>query len=83
MSGALSLGLDHEISVVAPFVALHKADVVRLGVTLGVPLGLSLSCMSPRGGLHCGLCSKCRERRDAFEAAGVEDPTVYASPSPR
>jgi 7-cyano-7-deazaguanine synthase len=39
--------------------------------------------MNPRGGLHCGLCSKCRERRDAFDEAGVADPTVYAAPSPR
>lgn len=33
--------------------------------------------------LHCGLCSKCRERRDAFAAAGVSDPTPYAAASPR
>jgi 7-cyano-7-deazaguanine synthase len=33
--------------------------------------------------LHCGLCSKCRERRDAFTAAGVVDPTPYAHASPR
>ena len=83
MSHALSLGLDHDINVAAPFAALHKADVVRLGVELGVPLELSLSCMNPRGGVHCGLCSKCRERRDAFAEAGVADLTVYGSPSPR
>jgi 7-cyano-7-deazaguanine synthase len=83
MSRALSLGLDHRIEVVAPFAALHKADVVKLGVQLGVPLELSLSCMSPQGGLHCGTCSKCRERRDAFDEAGVADPTGYAAPSPR
>ena len=28
---------------------------------------------------HCGACSKCRERHDAFLDAGVEDPTEYAS----
>lgn len=28
--------------------------------------------------VHCGLCSKCRERHDAFLAAGVVDPTDYA-----
>jgi len=33
--------------------------------------------------VHCGLCSKCRERRDAFAAAGVDDPTAYANPAPR
>ena len=28
--------------------------------------------------LHCGLCSKCRERHDAFLEAGMADPTEYA-----
>jgi 7-cyano-7-deazaguanine synthase len=38
--------------------------------------------LSP-GPMHCGLCSKCRERRDAFKAAGVRDTTQYANPEPR
>jgi 7-cyano-7-deazaguanine synthase len=83
MAHALSLGLDHRVEIVAPFALMHKADVVKLGAALGVPLELSLSCMSPREGLHCGLCSKCRERRDAFDEAGIPDRTVYAAPSPR
>jgi 7-cyano-7-deazaguanine synthase len=83
MAQALSLGLDYRIDVATPFASLHKADVVKIGVNLGVPLEWSLSCMNPRDGLHCGLCSKCRERRDAFDEAGVADPTKYAAPSPR
>jgi Predicted PP-loop superfamily ATPase len=83
MAQALSIGLDHRIDVATPFASLHKADVVKIGVNLGVPLEWSLSCMNPRDGLHCGLCSKCRERRDAFDEAGVADPTIYAAPSPR
>ena len=83
MAQALSLGLDHRIEIAAPFASLHKSDVVKIGVSLGVPLEYSLSCMNPRDGLHCGLCSKCRERRDAFDEAGVADPTIYAAPSPR
>jgi 7-cyano-7-deazaguanine synthase len=78
MARALSLGLAHEIEVATPFAAMHKADVVRLGAELQVPLELTLSCMNPRDGLHCGKCSKCRERRDAFAEAGVADPTRYA-----
>jgi 7-cyano-7-deazaguanine synthase len=83
MAAALSLGLAHDLVVGAPFSTLHKADVVRLGVSLGVPLARTLSCMNPRDGTHCGLCSKCRERRDAFAEAGVEDETRYLAPSPR
>ena len=51
---------------------------IALGRSLGVPLELTLSCMQPRNGVHCGRCSKCRERRDGFREAGVEDPTTYA-----
>jgi 7-cyano-7-deazaguanine synthase in queuosine biosynthesis len=36
-----------------------------------------MSCMSPARGEHCGACSKCRERQQAFAAAGVTDPTTY------
>jgi 7-cyano-7-deazaguanine synthase len=77
MARALSLGLAHPIAIEAPFAALHKSDVIRKGVELGVPLELTLSCMQPKDGLHCGRCSKCRERRDAFRDAGVADPTPY------
>jgi 7-cyano-7-deazaguanine synthase len=87
MGKALSLGLNHTISVATPFSSMHKEDVIRLGAALGVPLEHTLSCMSPilQGSLpvHCGLCSKCRERRDAFKAAGITDPTTYANRSPR
>jgi len=53
--------------------------VIRRGRELGVALELTLSCMQPQRGLHCGRCSKCRERRDAFAEAGVDDPTAYAA----
>ena len=78
MAHALSLGLAHEVTIDAPYAGLSKADVVRRGLALGVPLEHTLSCMSPREGAHCGTCSKCRERHDAFLEAGVIDPTVYA-----
>ena len=79
MQQALSIGLGTTIRVEAPFAAMRKADVIRLGLSLGVPLEATLSCMQPAGELHCGSCSKCRERRDAFHEAGVVDATVYAS----
>ena len=75
---ALSMGLGRPITIETPFASLHKADVIRLGAELGVPMELTLSCMQPAGGLHCGRCSKCRERRDAFLESGIEDRTEYA-----
>lgn len=86
MGRALSLGLDHPLEVVAPFAGMNKPDVIRLGAALGLPLHLTLSCMNPQPGplpRHCGSCSKCRERRDGFAAAGVPDRTTYALASPR
>jgi 7-cyano-7-deazaguanine synthase len=78
MARALSLGLAQSIRIDAPFAGKHKAEVIAMGLELGVPLELTLSCMNPNGGLHCGMCSKCRERRDAFNEAGVADRTRYA-----
>jgi 7-cyano-7-deazaguanine synthase len=89
MAAALSLGLAHPLAIDAPFARLQKSEVIRRGAQLGVPLELTLSCMNPRvrddgksAGQarieHCGECSKCRERRDAFAEAGVEDRTAYA-----
>ncbi len=92
MAQALSLGLDHPIEIVTPFLEWDKQDVIRRGVELKVPFELTLSCMNPVTGeageagalpRHCGRCSKCRERRDAFTAAGVSDPSTYAGKSPR
>ena len=87
MGRALSLGLAHGIVVEAPFVSWEKSAVIRRGVELNVPLDRTLSCMSPvdSGGAwtHCGQCSKCRERRDAFGEAGIDDQTIYAAASPR
>jgi 7-cyano-7-deazaguanine synthase len=77
MAETLSLGLAHALRIDAPFADIGKAEVVRRGAALGVPFGLTLSCMNPVDGRHCGLCSKCRERHDGFVDAGIDDPTVY------
>jgi 7-cyano-7-deazaguanine synthase len=75
----LSLGLAHPLRIDAPYARSSKADVIRRGVALGVPFEFTLSCMKPVGTVHCGTCSKCRERHDAFVDAGIADPTAYDS----
>jgi 7-cyano-7-deazaguanine synthase len=79
MAHALSLGLAHPLIIDAPFTAETKGEVIRRGVALGVPLHVTLSCMNPLRHVHCGVCSKCRERHDAFLEAGIADTTEYAN----
>jgi 7-cyano-7-deazaguanine synthase len=43
-----------------------------------LPLEHTFSCIAPIEGRHCGRCNKCAERRRAFAAAGVDDPTEYS-----
>ena len=76
MARALSLGLAHPIEIAAPFSAMHKSDVIRLGVELGVPLELTLSCMNPRE-RHCTAADA------ASAASGVMRSAKPASPTRR
>ncbi len=63
------------VSLERPLARYRKAELLRLGA--GLPLELTLSCLVPRDGLQCGRCNKCHERRAAFAAAGLVDPTRY------
>jgi 7-cyano-7-deazaguanine synthase len=77
IAAAAADALRAPLTVVAPYRALSKADVIRRGADL--PLELTLSCLRPTAdGRHCGDCNKCRERAEAFAAAGVPDRTAYA-----
>jgi 7-cyano-7-deazaguanine synthase len=62
----------------APFMRKTKADIVKLGVKLEVPFGDTWSCYKG-GAKHCGKCGTCVERIEAFQLAGADDPTRYAS----
>lgn len=62
----------------APLVHLPKAEIIRLGVSLGVDYSLTHSCYDPTpDGLACGRCDACLIRKTGFAAAGVPDPTRY------
>jgi 7-cyano-7-deazaguanine synthase len=68
----------------APLLHMSKADIIRLGVSLGVDYALTHSCYDPApDGAACGRCDSCQLRRAGFEAAGVPDPTRYATDTPR
>jgi len=62
--------------IVAPFLNISKTDIVKRGSGLGVPYNLTWSCYKG-GEKHCGKCGTCVERKEAFQLAGVKDPTNY------
>lgn len=65
------------ICVEAPLIAMSKAEIIRLGASLGAPFELSWSCYGEEGPA-CGRCESCRTRLAGFREAGLDDPAPYA-----
>jgi 7-cyano-7-deazaguanine synthase len=65
----------HGIKLVAPLATLSKAEIIRLGLSLGLDYGLTTSCYDPdRDGRPCGRCDSCLLRAAGFAAVGATDP---------
>ncbi len=77
LDNALRLCDWSEVRLLRPFTGKSKAELVTLGTRLGVPFQLTWSCYEG-GDRHCGECGTCVERIEAFQLAGVADPTAYA-----
>ena len=76
MSEAMSYGTNEHIKIAAPFTNLTKGDIAYIGAEHGVDYTHTYSCYKG-GEKHCGKCGTCVERKEAFEQAGIEDPTEY------
>jgi len=74
-SGVVNQAIEGNVKLFQPYLGLKKKDVVKRGK--GMPMELTLSCIKPIGGIHCGQCNKCAERKKGFMEAGVTDPTSY------
>jgi 7-cyano-7-deazaguanine synthase len=81
MACAIREGTYARIELLRPFVAMDKAAIARQGAELGVDFSRTWSCYKG-GEIHCGTCGTCVERREAFELAGLPDPTAYAVTAP-
>lgn len=68
-----------DVALHTPFVQRSKADIVTEGAKVGTPFAQTWSCYKG-GAQHCGRCGTCVERREAFDLAGVTDPTLYDDP---
>ena len=75
MNEAIYLGSGKQLQIVAPFIGITKADVVKIGLGLKVPYEYTWSCYEG-GDKPCGKCGTCIDREKAFAANGVKDPAV-------
>jgi 7-cyano-7-deazaguanine synthase len=77
---ATKAGVENQgqYAVHAPLVNMTKAEIIRLGTSLGVDYSMTLSCYDPDSeGRACGQCDSCFFRQKGFADAGLPDPTVY------
>lgn len=81
MAAALKAGTHAQVELLRPFIALNKGQIAAEGAKLGVDFARTWSCYVG-GAQHCGRCGTCVERREAFQLAGLPDPTVYEVPAP-
>lgn len=66
------------VRVHAPLQHLKKSEIAQEAARLGLDPGASWSCYDPLvDGRACGFCDSCRLRRAGFDAAGIEDGTIY------
>ncbi len=63
--------------VVAPLIQLNKAEIIQMGMALGVDYAMTRSCYDPdTSGQACGHCDSCHFRLQGFAAAGLVDPLI-------
>ena len=75
MNQAIYLGSGKQVKIEAPFVNMHKSDIVKIGLELNLPYELTWSCYE--GNEHsCGACGTCIDREKAFELNATIDPLV-------
>lgn len=68
------------LKIETPLIHLSKAEIIKVGLGLGVDYSLTISCYDPdEKGRSCGFCDSCLHRKKGFAGAGVADPTSYYS----
>jgi len=66
-----------KLTVHTPLIELTKAQIIELGLSLGVDYGLTHSCYDPDpDGGPCGGCDSCLLRAKGFREAGRADPLL-------
>ncbi|MEM7384163.1 MAG: 7-cyano-7-deazaguanine synthase QueC [Verrucomicrobiota bacterium] len=81
MNQAIQEGTYEQLELIRPFIKDRKEAIALKGQALGIDFSRTWSCYKGLD-LHCGLCGTCVERREAFQLAGMDDPTIYKATGP-
>jgi 7-cyano-7-deazaguanine synthase len=66
------------LSIITPLIDLNKADIIKIGLSLGVDYSITTTCYQANDkGEACGVCDACEYRKIGFKSAGISDPTRY------
>jgi len=66
------------LKIHTPLIAMTKAEIIAIGLKLGVDYSLTHSCYDPSSeGIACGKCDSCLLRLRGFAEAGLRDPLSY------
>lgn len=76
MNDAMRFGTLANIEVLAPYTDMAKSEIIKRGLINNVDYKQTYSCYKGKDN-HCGKCKACVERKEAFEQAGMDDPTEY------
>ncbi len=67
-----------KLNIHTPLIHLTKAKIITKGLSLGIDYSKTTSCYQANSdGEACGECDACVLRRNGFDEANVEDPTMY------
>lgn len=70
--------MGNPLHIATPLLHLSKAEIIKLGVSLGVDYALTVSCYrADSEGRACGHCDSCYLRQQGFLQAEIDDPTIY------
>ncbi|MDY6957861.1 MAG: 7-cyano-7-deazaguanine synthase QueC [Halobacteriota archaeon] len=73
---AVYLSTEYRIELLTPFVLCNKAEIIRIGLDLGIDYSLTRTCYKDQP-IACGRCGACTERLEAFAINNEKDPIEY------
>ena len=76
MASTMFLGTYNGVQLYAPYTNLTKAQIAKIGASIGVDYAVTYSCYKG-GEKHCGKCGTCIERKESLRDANIQDPTEY------